>query len=140
MARRKTTAARVAGEAAAQTALARSTSTSSTPQTSTPPASSSSATLSAAELVSVVHRWILDGQSEHDIRHALATDHQGAEATPLIVAAVERFHESGKFEPEIMLGWCYEAYRDIYRQAKDAGDLATAIRAVKSLAQLAGFK
>lgn len=89
--------------------------------------------------MTTVFKWILDGHSEHDVREAIAHQWQGADAGPLIVAAVKRFADAGEFQPEIMLGWCAEAYREIYRVAKEAGDLGTAIRAVKSLSQLAGF-
>lgn len=91
-----------------------------------------------AELVSMVYRWILDGQAEHDIREAIATKWPQAQAQPLILAAVKRFSEAGQFESQIMLGWCAEAYRDLYRVAREAGDIPSALRAVKQLSQLAG--
>jgi hypothetical protein len=92
-----------------------------------------------AALVSLVFQWILDGHSEHHIRESLADRDPGVPADALIIEAVKRFAEAGQFQPEIMLGWCAEAYRDIYRVAREAGDVATALRAVKLLSQLAGF-
>ncbi len=94
-----------------------------------------------AALVSIVHRWILDGQAEHDIREAitLKIPEWTGPADALIGAAVERFADAGKFQSEIMLGWCAEAYRDLYRVAWEAGNLPAALRAVKLLSELAGF-
>lgn len=88
--------------------------------------------------MTTVFRWILEGQAEHDVREAIALQWEGADAGPLIIAAVGRFLEAGQFEADVMRGWCAEAYREIYRRAMESGDAATALRAVKHLAQLGG--
>ena len=89
------------------------------------------------ERVSLVFRWILDGHSEADVLAAIAEKWPDADAAPLMVAAVTRFQQAGQFEPGILLGWCFEAYRELYRTSKEAGDAQTALRAVKLLSELA---
>lgn len=90
--------------------------------------------------VAQVFKWILEGQTEIDVRDAIAVKFPGEKADPLIIAAIKQFAAAGEFQPEIMLGWCDEAYREIYRRSMEAGDLAAALRAVRLRAQLAGFK
>jgi hypothetical protein len=57
---------------------------------------------------------------------------------PLVLAVMEQLHEAGKFDAQTVQGWCFEAYRDLYRRMVEVGDYAGATRAVKQIAELAG--
>lgn len=115
----------------------RKTTTDATEQTETTALAPVRAALDVDQ-VTTVFRWILEGNSEHDVREAIAAKWPHAPADPLIIAAVTRFQDAGRFQPEIMTGWCAEAYREIYRRSLEAGDCAAALRAVKLLSELAG--
>jgi hypothetical protein len=88
--------------------------------------------------VNQVFGWILSGASEHEINQAIETNWPGAKAKPLIVAAMTRIARTGEADPETVRGWCLEASRIVYQKALEANDLATALRAVKQMAQLVG--
>lgn len=84
-----------------------------------------------------VYQWALAGNSEHDIRGAIKEQFPDADATPLIVAAITKFEEAGAINTDIVLGFCMEAYRDLYRRMLEAGDCEGALKAVKLMADLA---
>lgn len=84
-----------------------------------------------------VTQWILSGASQHDITEAIAANFPGAQAEPLIVAAMTDLAKAGEAEPALVRGWCIEATREIYRRALEVGDLQIALRAAKQLYELA---
>ena len=86
--------------------------------------------------VNQVFKWILTGATEHDIAEAIATSWPKAEAQPLIVAAVEKLRAAGQVDQQCVLGWCFEATRDLYRRMVEIGDFPGALRAVKQLSEL----
>lgn len=59
------------------------------------------------------------------------------DAAPLIVAAVARLADAGEFDGQVIVGWCMEAYRDLYRRMVEVGDFAGALAAVKRMQDLA---
>ncbi len=85
-----------------------------------------------------VFRWIIEGQTEHDIRQAIAETWPLHEATPLIIAAIDQLQKSGRFEADVVRGWCFEAYRELFRKTLEIGDFAAALRAVKLIQDMAG--
>lgn len=85
-----------------------------------------------------VFGWIIAGQTEHDIVGAIKQHWPEADAAPLIVAAVGRIEKAGQFDPGIVRGWCFEAYRDLYRRMIEVGDFGGAMRAVKLITDFAG--
>ena len=82
--------------------------------------------------------WILSGASEHDIRDAIAKEWPEADAAPLIVSAVTAFEKAGEFNVGVVAGFCFEAYRELYRKMVEAGDYQGALKAVKLISDLAG--
>jgi hypothetical protein len=85
-----------------------------------------------------VFTWILDGATEHEITEAIASQWPDESPKPLIVAAMERIADSASADPATVRGFCIEANRHIYHKAIEAGDLSTALRAIKQLQDIAG--
>lgn len=85
-----------------------------------------------------VLKWILSGATEHDISEAIKASWPDAAARPLLVAAIEQLRDSADFDPQTVLGFCFEATRELYRRMIDIGDFAGALRAVKQLTEIAG--
>ncbi len=86
--------------------------------------------------VAQVVQWLLDGQSEYDIIEAINTNKLG-NAEALKNAAAEKLKELGQFDPAIVTGFCFAAYRDLYRRMIEIADFAGALRAVKLIEELA---
>lgn len=84
-----------------------------------------------------VFEWILEGKAEHLVRAEIAVNWPDEDARPILLAAVMRFQERGAFDPLIVTGLCFEMYRHVYEKALVIGDLATALRAAKQMADLA---
>lgn len=89
-----------------------------------------------AAAVHQVFKWILAGGTERDIREAIAKHFPAGDAQPLIVAAMRQYEKAGTFDAKIVTGWCFEAYRDLYRRMVEIGDFAGALRAVKLILDL----
>ncbi len=87
--------------------------------------------------VDQVFKWILTGATEHDVAEAIGQAWPGQEPKPLIVAAVQQLCSAARFEPDLVLGWCMESTRDLYRRMVEIGDFPGALRAVKQLPELA---
>lgn len=89
-----------------------------------------------AKQVNQVFRWILSGASEHDIVEAIAAAWPDSDARPLIVAAVAKIAESASLDGNIVLGFCVESTRDLYRRMVEIGDFPGALRAIRQLRDL----
>lgn len=85
-----------------------------------------------------VFKWIIAGATKRDIEGAIAQQFPNEAPMPLILAVMEQLHEAGKFDAQTIQGWCFEAYRDLYRRMVEVGDFAGAVRAVKQIAELSG--
>lgn len=83
-----------------------------------------------------VFLWIISGATEHQIHEAIALEWPAADARPLSVAAMARITEAADFDAKTIRGWCFEAYRDLYRRMIETGDFAGALRAVKEIQTL----
>jgi hypothetical protein len=90
-----------------------------------------------ADRVEEVFKWILSGITEHELKKKIAEAWPNADDQPLILSAVKRFSQSGQLDPTAVMGFCFEASRDLYNRLVDAGDFAGALRAVKQMADLA---
>lgn len=88
--------------------------------------------------IQTVFGLILKGASEQQLRKAIAEKWPGADAQPLIIAAMKQIEESGQPDPGIILGWAVETTRMIYQKAILAEDYSLALKAVGQLARLAG--
>jgi hypothetical protein len=92
---------------------------------------------SAADRLHAVFRLVLSGRTEHEIVQEVQRQFPGADPKPLILEAMRAFDRAGCFDRRIVAGWCFEACRDLYRRAVEMNDLATALRAVKQISDLA---
>jgi hypothetical protein len=82
--------------------------------------------------------WIIQGQTEYNITQAIRTQWPDVEPMPLIVKTLERLVQSSKFNPDVIRGWVFEAYRELYRNALAAQDFASAIRIIAKINEMAG--
>ena len=84
-----------------------------------------------------VKKWILEGHAEHDIAEAGGAAWPKQKIEPLIVAAIEQIRVAGNFDPSLVRGWCFEAYRDLYRRLLEIGDYVGALRALNQILKMA---
>lgn len=87
--------------------------------------------------VTQVAKWIIAGHDASDITEAVRASKFDGEPGPLILAAMGRLKRAANFDPMIMLGWCVEATRELYRKMVESGDYAGALRAVKQMERMA---
>jgi len=85
-------------------------------------------------------KWVLSGASEFDVTEAIAAAFPGEKAQPLIREVVTRLEKSGDFSTRVVIGWCFEATKDLYRRMVEIGDFPGALRAAKQLEELAKAK
>jgi len=88
--------------------------------------------------VNQVLKWVLDGQSRADIVEAVEKHFPGEEPGALLAAVMIAFETTAaNFNADVVAGWCFEAYRDLYRRMVDTGDYAGAMKAAKLMLELA---
>lgn len=85
------------------------------------------------EQIHQVVKWIVQGASEHDIAEAAKNHWPEQDSRPLIVEAMKELVRSAEPSADLVQAWCFEAMREIYRQAMTAGELGVALRAVREL-------
>lgn len=81
---------------------------------------------------------LLTGTREYDVAQAVRELWPDQELGPLVVACGASLADAGRFEPDILRGWCVEASKAIYRRCIDAGEWAAALRAIKQIYEMAG--
>lgn len=87
--------------------------------------------------VEQIAKWILTGAREADVREAIAQTWPERDARPLIAAAIAEFSQAGQVSRAAVRGFAFEATKDLYRQMREIGDFAGALRALKQLVDLA---
>ena len=97
------------------------------------------ATESHADPVVQVFKWVLAGNAESDIVEALAATYPKADGTKVMAAVMTQFRESAEIETDVVMGWCIESTRDLYRRMVEIGDFASALRAIKQMAELTKY-
>ena len=88
--------------------------------------------------VKQVIQWILEANSERDIKEAIAEKFPGEGATEAIGAAVQEIIAIGKEDPSFTRGWALAATKELTRKMIEIGDFANALRGIKQASQLAG--
>ncbi len=88
--------------------------------------------------VKQVITWILEGNSERDIREAIGTKFPGEDAQADLDAAVQEIISIGKEDPAFTRGWALAATRELTRKMIEVGDFANALRGIKQAATMAG--
>ena len=87
-----------------------------------------------------VYHWIIEGATEYDIGEAMQQAWPDANHAGILLAAIEKIRESNEIDPHTVLGFCFEATRDLYRRMVEIGDFPGALRALKQLAQFARIR
>ena len=81
-------------------------------------------------------KWLLSGATHFDILEAIHSSYPDDDPAKLILAAMLHFETAGKFDPTVVVGWCFAATQDLYRRMVDIGDYPGALRAVKQMLEL----
>ena len=85
-----------------------------------------------------VFQWIVAGGTEFQIKEAFAKNWPKADVMPLIAAVILKIRESSEFDSDVMRGWVFEAYREIYRRQMEGSDFAEARRTVEKIHAMTG--
>ncbi len=93
-------------------------------------------TFTDAEIGAVV-KLILSGKNAFEFFEE--TQFPGKDATALVMAAMDYFERQAEFVPAVVLGWCFEASRELYRLMVESEDYAGALRAVKQVAEMTKY-
>ena len=84
-----------------------------------------------------IYRWILDGSTEQDLKDAIREKFPKEDGEKAIIETLKEFGKALDNQKEIMVGWCVEATKDLYRKSVEVGDFSNALKAVKQLEGLA---
>ena len=83
-----------------------------------------------------VYRMLIEGHRVEDITSAIKSQWPKQDTQKLITQAVEKFALTSKCDRSVLIGWAFEAYREIYRQLMLSGNPEGALKAVKELTAL----
>jgi hypothetical protein len=89
------------------------------------------------ESLRAASRMLVDGFSDQDAAESIATRFPGVDVRKLLELAGDRLSQAARCDRQVVIGFAFEAYREIYRLSKEAGEYADATRAVKELVALA---
>lgn len=81
-------------------------------------------------------KWVLSGATAYDVRESIRQAFPGDDPAGLILEAMQGLEAAASFDPPVVLGWCFEASRDLYRRMVEIGDFPGALRAIKQIAEL----
>ena len=83
---------------------------------------------------------LIEGHTEVDILEAVAELMPGKPGKPVMLAAIQSLQAMGKehHRPEVIRPWAIEASKLLMRRLNEVGDYASALRAVKQVADLSG--
>ena len=88
------------------------------------------------EIIKQVIGWILESNSERDIKENLATKYPGEPAQQAIAAAVTEILDIGKEDKNFTQAWCLAASKELVRKLQETGDYTGALRGIKMISQL----
>jgi len=81
---------------------------------------------------------VLEGHSRQDVQEAVAKHYPGEEAGGLLAAVMLAFErDAANLNADVVAGWCFHAYRELYRRMMDTGDYPGAMKAAKLMLELA---
>lgn len=75
---------------------------------------------------------VIAGHGEEDLRRA-ATKQLRTPIEELLAAAEAKFRQAGQADPDVVRGFCIEAYRELYRTALSYGEFAIALKCLAHL-------
>ena len=79
---------------------------------------------------------LVEGQRVEDISNAVNSQWPKLDTHKLIAQAVEKFALTSRCDRSVLIGWAFEAYREIYRHLLTEGNYEGAMKAVKELTVL----
>lgn len=79
--------------------------------------------------------WLLDGHRAADVLEAIKDKMPGADPDKLLSRATDHFRIVADADADVLRGWCFEAYRELYRKMVEVGDYKGAIAAIKELSR-----
>ncbi len=90
--------------------------------------------------------WFVAGLTDHEVRQSVESTWPGTDPQPLIGQAYHEFAahslrpqipgEEPKVQ-DVVRGWCFVAYRDLYSKMLQTGDLTGALAAVGRIERMA---
>lgn len=99
------------------------------------PATAVAKPLTEAEFEHELHEFlelVLRGYSAYELKVAAAQSLR-APLEKLLAAAEERFRQAGQADPDVVRGFCIEAYRELYSVALNHAELGVALRCLARL-------
>ena len=81
-----------------------------------PTANQLAAVMPRPKVVNEVLKLVFSGATQHDVEEAIQKTFPGEEAKPLILEVMKGLEQAAGFNPTVVLGWCFEASRDLYRR------------------------
>ena len=79
-------------------------------------------------------RWIVAGASFTEVIRAIQAAWPTLDAAATFQAAANQLRTAGTADPDLVRGYCIEGARDIYRRCIEAGDMPSAMKALRLLA------
>ena len=83
-----------------------------------------------------VFKWLIAGNGDANIREAVAEYYPREDVGAVMTRVLIGLRESAEIETDVVMGWCIESTRDLYRRMVEIGDFASSLRAVKQMAEL----
>ena len=88
------------------------------------------------ELTAEVVRLMLEGHSLTDVIEYMQKENKGLTGEQAAQWAFTWFEQSADIPEKSRLGWCLEAYRELYRKMVEIGDFNGAVKCVSEIQKL----
>lgn len=88
------------------------------------------------QIVRQALEMLIAGKTPDEVADEIGGEWPDVNPRELFDAVGRRFDLAHAASVERTIGWALEAYRDLYRSARDAGDIKAAITAVSKLVEL----
>lgn len=90
--------------------------------------------------VRFAYEKIVSGCNEFELLESFTTQFPDADKNIVLPEVMELFKRASDFDSDVLIGWCLESARDLYRRMVLANDFNGAIKAVKLIADFAACK
>ena len=99
-----------------------------------------SSTIPQTELTQQVVRLMLEGHSLSDVIEYMQSTQKNLTTQQASEWAFAWFEQAADIPEKSRIGWCIEAYRELYRRMVEIGDFNGAVRCVSEISKLSGGK
>jgi len=86
--------------------------------------------------VQICRGYFLQGAAIDDVLEKCRTDWPGVDLDPILAEVFLTFKHAGEQPPALVLGWCLECARDLYREMRSVGDYPGALNALKEIPKI----